>query len=113
MKSIAIIPIISFLSAFYYISSYAQNDTITQLPEVKVNAEKQKFEDGKIIYFPSRADKNLSYDPASLIKRMHMPNVVERDGSLMTLQGTPIEIYINGVKAQYIDVSTFWPKNAL
>lgn len=94
-------------------SVFAQEEKVTPLPEVKVEGERMKFEDGKIVYFPTKSDKNLSYDPVSLVKRLHMPNIVERDGTLTTLQGLPVAIYINGVKAQSIDHSTFWPKNAL
>lgn len=94
----------------------ARNDTVkeanvTELKEVIVESERLWIEDGKIIGIPTRQEKNFAIDPASLIRNMHLPMLMEVSGNVTTVNGEPVVYYINGKPANNIDLSTFWGKN--
>lgn len=82
------------------------------LKEVVVTADRGWVEDGKIIFLPSKTEKNLSNSPASLIESMHLPMLKVKDNEIISLSGDKVVIYINGVKANENDLATFWPKLA-
>lgn len=81
-----------------------------QLDEVVVLAEMGWVEDGVINFIPSKTEKKLSNSPATLIKSMHLPFIKEKDGLIVSLSGEIIPVFINGEKADKIDLATFWPK---
>ena len=92
---------------------YAQTtDSIRthQLNEVIVHAERGWIEDGVVNFIPSKSEKRLSNSPATLIKSMHLPFIKEKDGAVVSTSGEVIPIFINGEKADKIDLATFWPK---
>ncbi|MCM1405091.1 MAG: outer membrane beta-barrel protein [[Clostridium] fimetarium] len=82
------------------------------LQEITVMADRGWVEDGKIVFLPSKSEKNLSNSPASLIESMHLPMLKVKDEKISTLSGESVAIFINGIKADNIDLSTFWPKLA-
>lgn len=82
------------------------------LQEVVVTADRGWVEDGKIIFLPSKTEKNLSNSPASLIESMHLPMLIVKDNTITSLSGQPVAIYINGIPADKTDLATFWPKLA-
>ncbi len=96
-----------------FFNLYAEpNDTISprQLKEVSVLGERGWIENGIINYIPSKSEKKLSNSPATLIKSMHLPFIKEKDGLIISASGEIIPVFINGEKAENIDLATFWPK---
>lgn len=89
------------------------NDKTTQLEELVVKAKKGWFENGKAVFIPEKREKNLAKDASSLIDRMNTGILHVEDGNIKTFNNEDVAIYINGVKADGMDLSTFWPKNAL
>ncbi len=82
------------------------------LQEITVMAERGWVEDGKIVFLPSKSEKNLSNSPATLIESMQLPMLKVKEEQITTTSGEPVAIFINGIKADNIDLSTFWPKLA-
>ncbi|MGN0238138.1 MAG: hypothetical protein ACI4AK_08675 [Lepagella sp.] len=78
-----------------------------ELNEFVVTGKKNRIEGNKIISVPSQKEKNLSYDPASLIDMMKMPGIRVKDGGINTIDGSPVTIFINGVRANDTDIATF------
>ncbi len=78
-----------------------------ELKEFVVTGKKNRIEGNKIISVPSQKEKNLSYDPASLIDMMKMPGIRVKDGGINTIDGSPVTIFINGVRANETDIATF------
>lgn len=94
----------------------AQSETdpkTTELDEVVVRGKNAWIEGNKYVFVPDKRDKNLARDPASLIENMDMGIVYVDQGQIKTRYGADVSIFINGVPADGIDLSTFWPKNAL
>ena len=89
------------------------NDSIQSysLKELKVESARGWIEGDKAVFIPTKQEKNLSNDPTSLIKSMHLPIVKEVNGILYGLSGAQITFFINGEKADEIDLATFWSKN--
>lgn len=111
---------ICYLSALlvpcFAYASTENTDSITSsydLKEVVVVGERAWIEGNKAIFIPTKHEKNLSTDPASLVERMHIPTVIVDQGSIKSLSGQNVPVYINGVKADGIDLSTFWPKQTI
>lgn len=109
MKISAIIIVCVVFCNLYAIS----NDSIPprQLNDVIVQSNRGWIENGITNFIPTKSEKKLSNSPASLIKSMHLPFLKEKDGSIVNLSGEIIPIYINGEKADNIDLATFWPKD--
>lgn len=78
-----------------------------ELKEFVVTGKKNRIEGNKIISVPSQKEKNLSYDPASLIDMMKMPGIRVKDGGINTIDGSQVTIFINGVRANETDIATF------
>lgn len=74
-----------------------------------VSRERGWVENDKIVFLPSRKEKNLSNSPATLLKAMHLPFLREEDGVITSASGQEVTYFINGVKAEKTDISTFWP----
>lgn len=81
-----------------------------QLDEVTVVRERGWIEKGVVNFIPSKAEKRLSNSPATLIKSMHLPFLKEKDGSIVNISGEAVTVFINGEKADDIDIATFYPK---
>lgn len=80
-----------------------------QLEEVVVLGERAWIEGSVINIIPTTSEKKLSNSPATLIKSMHLPFVKEKDGAIVNSAGDAVS-FINGKRADAIDVMTFWPK---
>lgn len=79
-----------------------ENDSIKvqTLDEVVVEAPDQYVTPSKSVYTPSKKVKEASYDAASLLMRMSIPEIVATpQGDITTLAGSPVAVYINGQKA--------------
>lgn len=86
---------------------------VKELEEVVVKAERGWIEKDKIVFIPSRKEKKLSNSPETLIESMHLPMLKVMDGRITTVGGERVEIYINGLKAEPTDLSSFWPSDAM
>ncbi len=84
-----------------------------KLDEVVVNGESAWVEGNKYIFLPDRRAKRQASNMAEMIELMGTSVLESRKGSITTSDGQPVEIYINGVKADDMDQSTFWAMNAL
>lgn len=103
------------LAAIFTILSFVTAEAEDSIPsqildEVSVTGDRGWIEDGVINIIPTKKEKRLSNSPASLIKSMHLPFLREKDGAIVSMAGERVEIYINGEKADEIDLATFWPK---
>lgn len=83
--------------------------TAKQLREAVVKADRGWVEKDKIVFLPTRKEKTLSNSPVTLIKAMHLPFLREKDGLVTNISGEEVTYFINGVKAEKTDISTFWP----
>lgn len=93
-----------------------QTDSVSptvDLEEIVVKGERAWIEGNKAVFIPSKKEKNLANDPATLVDKMNIPTVYVENGMIKSLRGTNIPIFINGIEAEGIDLSTFWPKNAI
>ncbi len=79
----------------------------TKLDELVVTGRKYRIEGNKIISVPSQKEKNLSYDPASLVDMMNIPGIIGDGGSIGTIDGNSVAIFINGIRATETDIATF------
>ncbi len=95
-------------------SSETEDTSLSEkhLQEITVMADRGWVEDGKIVFLPSKSEKNLSNSPASLIESMHLPMLRVKDGAITSMSGDNVSIFINGVRANQNDLATFWPKLA-
>lgn len=105
--------ILSILISIVCFSLHAEStDSIAprMLEEVVVLGDRGWIEDGVINVIPSKSEKKLSNSPATLIKAMHLPFVKEKDGEIVSISGEAVPVFINGERADKIDLETFWPK---
>lgn len=89
-------------------------DTIAvshELEEVVVVGERSWIEGNKAIFIPTKQEKNLATDPATLVQRMGIPTVIVDGGVIKNLRGEAVPVFINGEPADDIDISTFWAKH--
>lgn len=97
--------------AFYSLHLIADDSIkVQRLDEVVVRNSRSWVDGNKIVFVPTRHEKNLSNSPESLLKNMHLPVIRKVNGTLKGRNGEDITIFINGVKANNVDLSTFWPK---
>lgn len=80
------------------------------LEEVVVQGERAWIEGNKAVFIPTKREKNLATSPATMVENMGLPMVYVDQGSIKSLSGKDIPVYINGIQADGIDLSTFWPK---
>lgn len=102
----------SLIALHSFMGEAAADDSIpaTELKELEVVAERAWIgEDGTMNFIPTRNEKKLSNSPGSLIKSMNLPNLRGIGEEIVLVSGEPVDIYINGIKADNIDMSTFWP----
>lgn len=84
----------------------------TRLQELVVVGDNAWIEGDKAIFVPSKKEKKFANSPASLIKNMHIPLLREDQGKVTTLSGEAVTYFINGIRANAIDISTFMAKSA-
>lgn len=112
MSSLRISILLTIAIVFSYFASVLGEDSIPtkELQEVEVKGERAWIsEDGTFNFIPTKKEKRLANSPGSLIDAMNLP-MLKGNGNNITLQsGELVEIFINGEKADDIDLSTFWP----
>lgn len=84
---------------------------VKQLDELVVTGDRGWIEGNTVNYIPTKKEKKLSNSPGSLIKAMHLPMLSYKEGSIVNSTGNAVVIFINGQRANDIDISTFWPKD--
>ena len=91
----------------------AAADTVaTELKEVVVKSERAWVEGEKVVFIPTKREKNLSNSPESLLRKMNLPVLTIVNNQVKGLNGKDVVYFINGVRADATDVATFWPKQA-
>lgn len=88
-------------------------DSITNLKEFVIVGKRAWFEGEKAIFVPRKNEKNLATDAVSLIQRMSVPLLYVQDNNIYSRVGGAVNIFINGVAADNMDLSTFWPRNVV
>lgn len=83
------------------------------LNEIVVRGESVRFEDGKIIFTPSKQSKNLAKDIPGLIGLMNTGVLHVVNGQITTRGGQKVTVYINGEIADRSENATFWANNVL
>lgn len=94
--------------------AYAEDNdtTATYLQEFVVESKNAWIEDDHAVFVPTRREKNRANSPQTLIQQMNIPYIqVDAEGALKDLRGENVNIYINGVEAKDLDLSTFWAKD--
>lgn len=113
------IPGILLLASFVVAQSQTvSSDTIseTNLHEIVVEASMQRTGVSQTTYFPSANQKKLATDAISLLSQMAIPQLEishENLGSISTLSGKDVSIYINYVPAAKQDLIGMRTKDVL
>lgn len=103
--------VLAFLTPFI-LQAQEANDSVKEnkLKEIVVKGERAWIEGEKAVFLPTKREKNLAKDPASLVRNMAIPTVIVTGNEIRSIAGTPVTIFINGERADNIDINTFWPK---
>lgn len=106
------ISVITLLLYFSLCITISAQDSlkIRELKEVEVNAKREWFEGDKAVFVPSRKEKEVVSNAEDLIRIMNLPFCQDVNGSLQSLSGEKIVYFINGVRANEVDLASFWPK---
>lgn len=110
MRKVVILLICCFITGLNI--SLLADDSIPpakELQDVVVYGERSWIENGVINVIPSKKEKKLSDSPGSLIKVMNLPFLQEKNGVIVNMIGEEVPIFINGERADKIDLSAFWP----
>lgn len=97
---------------FCFVHTNAQDSTTVshELKELVVKDKRAWIENDKIVFIPTKREKNLSNSPETLLEVMHLPMLLASKGTVKTLGGENVVFFINGIPASQSDLSTFWPK---
>ena len=90
----------------------AEDTVATELKEVVVKSERAWVEGEKVVFIPTKREKNLSNSPESLLRKMNLPVLTIENNQVKGLNGKDVVYFINGVRAESTDIATFWPKQA-
>lgn len=92
-----------------------QEDSVKvhRLKELIVEGKDAWIEGDKAVFLPSKRDKKLSNSVGTLLERMKIPTLIVEGEKITNIRGKSVAVFINGVRADEIDYSTFWPKQAL
>ena len=84
-----------------------------ELQEIVVEGQRSWIDGEKVVYIPTKKEKNVSWNISSLLKNMNLPMInVSPDETVADLNGNQVSYFINGKPATDIDIKTFWPKDA-
>lgn len=93
-------------------ASSEETDNTRYLEEVVVESRRGRVEDGKIVFVPTKKEKQLANSAVTLIQSMSLPILRVENGAIKTANGGDVKIYINGRPADEVDLATFWPLHA-
>lgn len=82
-------------------------DTVTELPEVSIEAESQKMDVSSFTYYPDSKTKKFSIDAVDLLQRMGITQLIVNpiQNSVTTTMGDGVAIFINHVRANQYDLN--------
>ena len=84
-----------------------------ELSEVVVEGKRSWIEGEKVVFIPTKKERNHANSMESLLQNMNMPVLkASQEGALVDINGNAISYYINGIPVSEIDAKTFWPKDA-
>lgn len=84
----------------------------TELMEVSVTGTRSWISmDGTLNFIPNKKEKRLSNSPGSLIDSMRIPTLKGNGENIETSTGESVVIFINGKRAENIDLAVFWPND--
>ena len=118
MKDSHIVKIISLIFSLTLImcifDCQADDSIPTKMLQDIIVEGKQSWIDGeKVVFIPTKKEKNHANDIESLLRNMNMPVLNPSEtGTMVDINGNPVTYYINGKPATGIDIQTFWPKDA-
>ena len=106
-----IITLAIIVMSFGSMSAHSDDSiTHTQLQEVEIRGERKWISsDGTVNFVPTKKEKRLSNSPGSLINSMHIPILKSKGDRIENISGEDATIFINGEKAEAIDIAAFWP----
>ena len=82
-----------------------------ELQEIVVEGQRSWIDGEKVVYIPTKKEKNVSWNISSLLKNMNLPMInVSPDETVADLNGNQVSYFINGKPATDIDIKTFWPR---
>ena len=90
----------------------ADSVRVHELEELIVEGKNVWVEDDKIVFVPTKSEKNLSTDVATLVESMSIPVITVTNSGLISRDGNSITVFINGKKADSSQLAVFWPQNA-
>lgn len=86
---------------------------VRELQELIVEGKNAWVENDKIVFVPTKTEKNLAGDIMSLVESMSIPVLSISNGSLTSRDGNNVAIFINGRRASDMEQAAFWAQNAL
>lgn len=84
-----------------------------ELQELVVKGENAYFDGEKYTFIPNKSEKNLANSAITLIENMKTGILYVENGEIKSHVAGDVNIFINGVHADEMDLSNFWPQNAL
>lgn len=89
------------------------NENTTTLNEIIVKNSNAYIDGEKIVFIPTKSEKYLSTDISSLISNMGTGLLRVENGKVKSISAGDVNIFFNGIAADEMDLSTFWPKNVI
>ena len=112
MKNLCLILLLAACALPMRAETAAADTVATELKEVVVKSERAWIDGEKVVFIPTKREKNLSNSPESLLEKMNLPVLTIINNRVMGLNGKDVVYFINGVRAESTDIATFWPKQA-
>ena len=81
--------------------------SVTDLNDLIVEGKRSYIESDRVVYIPTRKEKNLSNSPESLLTELHSPLFYVQNDIMKDINGNDLIYYINGEKATDIDIVNF------
>lgn len=89
-----------------------QNDSVTRLlPGVEVEADNYHYSGNKVVYRPTRNEKNASTDAIDLLERMKIPQLSATPEGITTFNGQEVSYFVNGHPASDEELKGMYMKN--
>lgn len=93
------------------IAAYAEDTIPTYLNELIVESKHSWVENDRVVFVPTKKEKNLAYSPETLIMSMNVPFIKVKDGIMSDLRGESVAVFVNGVQLTEAELSTFIAKD--
>lgn len=97
----------------FFINAQDSTTVSHELKELVVKDKRAIVEHDKVVFLPTKKEKNLSNSPETLLEAMHLPMLKVSGNNVSTISGESISYFINGHPVSKTDLSTFWPSEIL